>query len=120
MSLTRHEQIKILEGIYRQLSAQFDKRQLVLDNLHSNQPGRGAIGQRGARIFVGFLDVSHGASCVQQMKQNIEDLEQRIYLFRNPPQPERAPTDQELFDRAIGDAQKFGVNIVELVQGLGK
>jgi hypothetical protein len=120
MSLTRHEQIKILEGIYTQLMAHFDQRQRVLDNLHSMQPGCGAIGQRGPSAFDGFVDVEHGASCVQQMKVNIEDVDQRIALLRNPPIPEQRMTDQQLFDRAIGDAQKYGVDIVKLVQGLHK
>lgn len=120
MSLTRSEKVKVLEGIYRQLMVQRDRRQNVLDNLRSNQPNCGAIGERGISGFDGFLSVEHGADCVQQMKRNIDDIEQQIRITRNPPVPVKAMTDQQLFDRAIGDAQAYGVNIVELVQGLHK
>lgn len=120
MSLTNYEKVKVLEGIYRKLMAHRDQRQNVLDNLLSNQPGCGAIGQRGPSMFDGFVDVEHGSSCVQQMKRNIDDIEQRMHLLRNPPMPERAATDQELFDLAIRDVNHYGVNIVEIVQGLSK
>lgn len=120
MALTKSEKVKVLEGIYRQLTAHRDRRQSVLDNLLSNQPNCGAIGERGISGFDGFVDVEHGASCVQQMKRNIDEIEQQIRITRNPPVPVKAMTEQQLFDRAIGDAQAYGVNIVELVQGLSK
>lgn len=120
MSLKQQEQIKILEGIYCQLATRYDQRQRVLDNLYADEPNCGPIGEKFPTLPVEFLDVAHGANCVHQMKMNIDDVEQRIRLKRNPPVPEQRMTDQQLFDRAIGDAQSYGVNIVELVQGLTK
>lgn len=120
MALDNQEKIKVLENLYVQLTKRYEQRLRILDTLNSNTPGCGEVGQRGFMGFDGFPNVLHGVSCVQQMKDQIDNVEKRINLIQNPPEPLREPTDQELFDIAISDLQDYKVNIVELVQGLRK
>lgn len=119
MALNNKQKLQALARIYLELVDICDARQEKLDRMYDNEPGCGPIGTRGGRLFDGFLDVKHGVTCVKNMQQNIKDLDARIHLKLNPPEPERIPpTDQELFDSAIGVATEFNMDISKIVGGL--